>query len=69
MSVVLMTLHSCRPLDLSAEYKDITISYAILNPNDEVHYFKVYKGFLTDGNAYEAAQTRPTYTIRSTPSR
>lgn len=55
MSVVLMTLHSCRPLDLSAEYKDITISYAILNPNDEVHYFKVYKGFLTDGNAYEAA--------------
>ncbi len=42
-------------LDLTAEYKNITISYALLNPNDEVHYFKIYKGFLTDDNALEEA--------------
>ncbi|MBR6130390.1 MAG: hypothetical protein IKQ20_00855 [Bacteroidales bacterium] len=37
--------------DLTADYKDITISYGILNVNDPVHYIKVYKGYLTDENA------------------
>lgn len=47
---------SCdNPLDLTANYKDITVSYSLLNMNDPVHYFKVYKGFLTDDNAYVAA--------------
>ncbi len=45
----------CKPIDLTADYKDITISYGILNPKDEIHYFKIYKGFITDENAYEAA--------------
>lgn len=44
-------LQQCRELDLTADYKDITISYGILNPYDDVHYFKVYRGFITDGNA------------------
>lgn len=48
-------LHQCKPLDLTADYKDITISYGLLNVKDAVHYFKVYRGYLTDGNAYEAA--------------
>ena len=37
--------------DLTGDYKNITISYGILNMNDPVHYFKVYKGYLTDENA------------------
>ena len=37
--------------DLTADYKNITISYAILNVQDPVHYFKIYKGYLTDENA------------------
>lgn len=45
----------CKPLDLTADYKDITISYGILNVNDDVHYFKIYHGYLTDENAYQAA--------------
>lgn len=44
-------------IDLSADYKNITISYALLNPNDPVHYFKIYKGFITDENAYVEAST------------
>jgi|GEM_PF-559473 hypothetical protein len=36
--------------DLTADYKDISIAYGILNINDPIHYFKVYKGFLTDEN-------------------
>lgn len=42
-------------LDLTADYKDISISYALLNPNDPVHYFKIYRGYLTDDNAYVEA--------------
>ena len=44
-------LPQCRDIDLTADYKDITVSYGILNVNDDVHYFKIYRGFLTDGNA------------------
>lgn len=47
--------HQCKPLDLTADYKDITISYGILNIQDDIHYFKIYHGYLTDENAYEAA--------------
>ena len=50
-AIVSMLLPQCRELDLTADYKDITISYGILNPNDDIHYFKIYRGFITDGNA------------------
>lgn len=47
---------SCKQdLDLTANYKDISITYALLNVKDSVHYFKVYKGYLTDENAYTQA--------------
>ena len=52
-AVVLLT--QCKPVDLTADYKDITVTYGILNIKDNVHYFKVYRGFITDGNAFEAA--------------
>ena len=48
-------LHQCKPVDLTADYKDITVSYGLLNIKDNIHYFKIYRGYLTDGNAYEAA--------------
>ena len=40
---------------LAADYKDISVTYALLNKNDSIHYFKIYKGFLTEDNAVEAA--------------
>lgn len=47
---------SCEdPVDLTADYKDITVSYALLNSQDDIHYFKVYRGYLTDDNAYVEA--------------
>ena len=42
-------------LDLTANYKDISIAYSLLNLKDSVHYFKIYRGFLTDGNTYSHA--------------
>lgn len=52
---VAVLINTCKPLDLTADYKDITITYGFLNPKDNIHYFKVYRGYLTDGNAFEAA--------------
>lgn len=54
---VTLLLHGCQPeFNQNADYKDITITYGILNPKDSVHYIKVYKAFLTDGNAVIAAR-------------
>lgn len=50
-----LVFRQCKPLDLTADYKDITISYGILNVKDNVHYFKIYRGFITDENSYVAA--------------
>ena len=48
-------LRQCKPIDLTADYKDITVTYGFMNIKDDVHYFKIYRGFLTDGNAYDVA--------------
>lgn len=53
---ILLLCSSCNDdLDLTADYKDISISYALLNINDPVHYFKIYRGYLTDDNAFVEA--------------
>ena len=41
--------------DQNAPYKDITVTYGLLNPNEETHYIKVYKAFLTNDNAITEA--------------
>ena len=55
LSLAGLLFHQCKPVDLTADYKDITISYGILNVNDDIHYFKIYHGYLTDGNSYVEA--------------
>ena len=53
----LFGLSSCsKDFDSNASYKDVTIVYGILNPDEHDHYIKIYKGFLTPENAYEAAK-------------
>lgn len=42
-------------IDLTAEYEDITVSYGMMNKSDSIHYFKIYRGFITDENAYTEA--------------
>ncbi len=54
---VLLGLTSCsKDFDSNAPYEDVTIVYGILNPDDQEHYIKIYKGFITADNAYEAAK-------------
>jgi hypothetical protein len=47
-------LSSCETdIDVTAEYKDITVVYGILSRNDSIHYFRINKAFLGDGNVLE----------------
>ncbi len=59
----LISFFSCKKKDfsLNSEYEDVTIVYGILNPSDTVHYLKIYKSFLTDGNAFDAAKNIDNY--------
>jgi len=41
---------------MNDDYQDISIVYALINPNDSVSYIRIEKAYLTDGNIYQAAQ-------------
>jgi hypothetical protein len=56
-TLVFITLSGCETdFDITAPWKDITIVYGLISQNDSVHYIKVNKAFLGDGNAYTYAQ-------------
>lgn len=57
--LLLSVLLSCekKPFSIHTQNKeDITIVYGLLDPQENTHHIKIYKGFLTGGNAYEAAK-------------
>jgi len=48
---------SCsKDFQINDDYKDITIVYGLLNPNDSLSYIRIEKAFLSDGDIYQAAQ-------------
>lgn len=63
MSVICILINSSctNELDVTAPYKDTTIVYGLLSPNDSVQYIKIYKAFLGDGNAYTFAQVADSF--------
>jgi hypothetical protein len=42
-------------IDITADYKETSIVYGLLNQTDSVQYIKIYKTFLGDANAYQMA--------------
>lgn len=44
-----------KDFESNAPYKDATIVYGIINSKDNTHYIKIYKGFLTENDAYTVA--------------
>jgi hypothetical protein len=58
ISIIITTAFSgCETdFDITAPWKDVTIVYGLISQNDSVHYIKVNKVFLGDGNAYTYAQ-------------
>ena len=57
-----MILTSCsNEIDITSDYKDITVVYAVLNQNDSVQYVKIYKAFLGDEDAFIMAQSTDSF--------
>ena len=55
--LIFSSLSGCETdFDITAPWKDVTIVYGLISQNDSVHYIKVNKAFLGDGNAYTYAQ-------------
>ena len=55
--ITLASLVSCdNDLDIIAEWKDIPVVYGILNAQDSVHYVKLNKTFLGQGDVMSMAQ-------------
>ena len=42
-------------VDLTAEWKDITVVYGLMDINDTAHYVRISKAFLGSGNLYDYA--------------
>jgi hypothetical protein len=52
IALLLPLAFSCNnKLTVTADWKDITVVYGLLNQNDSVHYVKITKAFLGEGNA------------------
>ncbi|MFN3874859.1 MAG: hypothetical protein ACK4L7_02980, partial [Flavobacteriales bacterium] len=45
-------------LDVNEPYKDISIVYGLLNQRDSLHFVKINKAFLGEGNALDMARVR-----------
>lgn len=58
--------YSCsKDFDSNAAYKDVTIVYGILDIDEPVNYIKIYKGFLTEGDAAVGASVFDSLYYRS----
>lgn len=53
---LLLGLGACeKDFDITADYREIPVVYALLNANETTHYVRIQKGYLIDGNAYAGA--------------
>ncbi|MDD5570833.1 MAG: hypothetical protein PHD97_06710 [Bacteroidales bacterium] len=56
VSIILLGILSCKTdFDLNANWKDITVVYGLLNPDDSVQFVKINKAYLGEGNAIAMA--------------
>ena len=55
--VSLFLLAACeRDFSVNADYEDFPIVFGLMEGSEDVHYVKVYKSFVTEHNAYDAAK-------------
>ena len=53
----LVILSSCnKTVDLFDEYKNITVVYGLINPNDSISYIRIEKAFMASENIYQIAE-------------
>lgn len=63
--ILFIALMSCKnELDVLADYEQKFVIYGILNPKENVHYIRVSKLFVGEGNALLMAQNRDSIELR-----
>ena len=55
LSSAALLLGCSTELDINDEYKDVTIVYGLLNQRDSLHFLKINKAFLGEGDAFQMA--------------
>lgn len=55
LAIPLIWISCDKEIDINDEYKDITIVYGLINPNDSISYLRIEKAFLSDGDIYQTA--------------
>jgi hypothetical protein len=54
---LLFLFHACEEdFDITAEYKDITVAYGLIDLNEDTTFLRINKAFLGDGNVLEMAK-------------
>ena len=56
---LIISITSCKTdVDINAPYKDVSIVYGILDPNDSIHYIKINKSFAGQADVKDMAKVR-----------
>ena len=56
---------SCeKDIDINSDSKPFPIVYGLLDANDSIHYIKVYKSYLVEGNAYDVVKDIDKYSYK-----
>jgi hypothetical protein len=56
VTAILMFASCDNTIELEAPYKEIGVIYGLINPADTIHYVRIQKAFLGEGNALVMAQ-------------
>lgn len=65
-AIVLLQTSCKTDVDLLAPYKETMVVYGLLDPSDSVHYMRINRAFLGEGNAYTYAQNPDSINYRDT---
>jgi len=57
LAIIVAVMFSCSSdIEINADYKDVTVVYGLISPEDSVHYIKINKAFSGDEDANIMAQ-------------
>lgn len=56
LAIPFMWMSCEKDVKILDDFKDITIVYGLINPNDSISYLRIERAFLTNGDIYESAQ-------------
>lgn len=56
LTIPFMWMSCDKDVKILDDYKDTTIVYGLMNPNDSISYLRIEKAYLTNGDIYQAAE-------------